>query len=318
MIGMSRNPKLISEKFWAMGTNISIDVVSDRNVSDKKIKEAIAAAKAVFEKYEQIFSRFRADSELARLNKNIGKRTKVSAEMLKVLELCVSQHNASEGYFEPRIIEALENIGYDKDFRSSDFNGGSLDKPLLKKIDDKLENNLRINPEDKTIFLKRRIDTTGIVKGYAVDRAAEDLQRYNLKNFIVDAGGDMYIEGHDSEKEEWRIAVEGVPENRLMLKLNHAGIATSGISRKHWRRGVKKFHHLINPKDPENFCQEFKTVTVLAEKTVDADALAKTLFLMGREKGRKFVEKNKIKVLFLDCRGNVFLSERMKENIITS
>lgn len=101
-----------------------------------------------------------------------------------------------------------------------------------------------------------------------------------------------------------------------MLKLKNEGIATSGISRKKWEAGGKKFHHLINPKDTENFSFDLKTVTVIREKTVEADGRAKVLFLMGKVKGLEFANRNNLKALFLDYKGNVYLSEKMKENVI--
>jgi thiamine biosynthesis lipoprotein ApbE len=83
--GMSRNPNLISEKFRAMGTDISIDVVLDESVSEEKIMKAIGTIKNLFEKHEQVFSRFRADSELSGINKNLGHEVEVSPAMLEVL-----------------------------------------------------------------------------------------------------------------------------------------------------------------------------------------------------------------------------------------
>lgn len=316
MIVMRHSLSLISEKFQAMGTDVSINVVLDKNISEEKAKKGIGKVKTVFEKYERIFSRFRPDSELCQLNKNIGKKVGISDEMLEVLKLCISQHKVSECYFDPRIIEILEQIGYDQDFKSHDLNASLPEKFLPGKIEEQLEKNVRISVEEKTVLLECRIDTTGIVKGYAVDKAAEALRREGFENFIVDAGGDMHIGGQSEEKKEWRIAIEGVPEKRLMLKLSHAGIATSGISRKHWQRGEKKVHHLINPKEPKKFPRDIKTVTVVDKKTADADALAKTLFLMGKAKGIEFAEKNQIKALFLDYRGNIIVSNKIKEHLI--
>ena len=110
------------------------------------------------------------------------------------------------------------------------------------------------------------MDFSGIAKGYIVDQAAEFLKKRGWKNFLVDAGGDMMISGRNSEGEKWRIAVEGVPEEKLMLEISGKGIATSGISRKKWQINGKKFHHLVNPKDPNNFSYELRTVSVIAQK----------------------------------------------------
>ena len=51
-----------------------------------------------------------------------------------------------------------------------------------------------------------------------------------------------------------------------MLEISETGIATSGISRKNGK-SRKKFHHLVNPKDPNHFSYELRTVTVIAQNT---------------------------------------------------
>jgi thiamine biosynthesis lipoprotein len=159
------------------------------------------------------------------------------------------------------------------------------------------------------------MDFSGIAKGYIVDQAAKFLKDNGWKNFLVDAGGDMNISGTNDEEKKWRIAVEGVPEEKLMLEISGKGIATSGISRKKWQIKGKKFHHLVNPNDPNNFSYEMRTVSVIAQNTENADGRAKTLVLMGKEKGLEFAKENKIAAIFLDYKGNIFVSPEAKKYV---
>jgi len=235
-----------------------------------------------------------------------------------VLSLCVKFYDLSEGYFDPRIIGVLEKIGYDKDFKSNDLNTKEAKKNETEKFDANLQEDLILDAEKKTVLIHRRIDTTGIAKGYTVDEAAQYLKEQGFENYIVDGSGDMKANGCNSENSVWRIGIEGLADSKLMLRLENEGIATSGISRKRWLLGDKKVHHLINPKDPENFSHNIKTVTVIDAKTVEADGRAKVLVLMGKEKGLKFADKYGIKALFLDYRGNVWLSKAIKENILVN
>jgi len=314
------NNILFSDNFRAMGTDVSVDIVIEKSAvnAEKEAKKALGEVKNIFEKNEKTFSRFKNDSELSKINKNLNREIRISEAMAEVLELCLKFYEESGGYFDPRVIGNLEQAGYDKDFRDSDLNSTEeMDKNLEKPVGE-LGNDLAINKEEGIVLIKKRIDTTGIVKGYTVDKAAEYLKSKKFKNFIVDAGGDMYAEGLNDKQEQWRVKVEGLENDKIMLELSREGIATSGISRKRWQRGSKKVHHLINPKDPENFSHELKTVTVIKNKTVEADGRAKVLFLMGLQDGMKFANVNKIKALFLDYKGNVYLSETIKENIILS
>ncbi len=310
------NRQTFKTEFRAMGTTVSADIVLEKTKEDSA-RKAFREIRTIFEKNEKIFSRFRPDSELSKINQNLGKEIRVSPEMLEVLELCLKFNKISEGYFDPRVIENLERIGYDKDFKSHDFNDRSGKEIFLEKIEGGLEDDLIIDARMRAVTIKKRIDTTGIAKGYTVDEAANYLSEKGFQNFIVDAGGDMLAQGVNDEGEDWRIGIEGLEDDRLMLKLKNEGIATSGISRKRWTIGGRKFHHLVNPKDPENFSYEIKTVTVIAEKTVEADGRAKVLVLMGKEKGLEFADRHDLKALFLDYKGNIYLSRRMKENILS-
>jgi FAD:protein FMN transferase len=313
-----RNDKIdpVVEKFRALGTDVEVEIVAVDDAEKEKALQVIGKVKEIFTKNEKIFSRFLEDSELSRLNKNIGKKKHVSAEMKDVLKLCLKFYAISDGFFDPRIIGTLERIGYDRDFKKLCLEEDLLPEKKFEKIEGRLENDLVIDDKENQVLLQKRMDTTGIAKGYTVDEAAEYLRAEGFENFIVDAGGDMFARGCDVTGEPWKIDIEGAEAKKILLKLENEGIATSGISRKRWARGEKKFHHLINPKDPENFSFDIKTVTVIDVKTVEADGRAKVLVLLGRDKGLEFAKKNNLKAAFLDYRGNIYLSEAMKNSIV--
>ncbi len=302
--------------FRAMGTDISVDIVSEKE-KGFEAEEAFQEIKKIFEKNEKIFSRFNPDSELSEINRNIGKEVAISPEMFELLELCLKFYDISDGYFDPRIIGNLEKAGYDKDFRSHDFNERAEREIILEKIGGDLKKDLTLKNGKRTVLIKKRIDTTGIAKGYTVDQAADHLKKMGFRNFIVEAGGDMRAAGKNQDSEVWKVGVEGIEDERLMLNLENESVATSGISRKRWQIGEKKFHHLIDPKDPEKFSFDIKTVTVIGKETVEADGWAKILLLMGREKGLEFANQNGLRALFLDYKGNAYLSRNMKQNLIS-
>jgi thiamine biosynthesis lipoprotein len=310
---MNCKNRKVGHDFRAMGTDVSLEIIADNTESAEK---SIKKVQNIFLKNEKIFSRFLPESELSKINNNLGREVEVPREMQEVLELVLKFHELSGGYFDPRIIGNLERIGYDKDFRSNNFNTQEARVIEIENISGKLTDDLKLNLGKKTVLVKKRIDTTGIAKGYTVDEAAEYLKKEGFDNFIIDTGGDMFAQGFNGDGEDWRIGVEGLEDDKIMLKLHNQGIATSGISRKKWEAGGKKFHHLVNPKSPADFSWDLKTVTVIKEKTVEADGRAKVLFLMGREKGLEFANQNNLKALFLDYKNNIYLSEAMKDKVL--
>ena len=298
--------------FKALGTDVRIEIILGIISCEKKEKaqDDLEKAKNIFFAKEKIFSRFDSDSELSKLNKNTSIWQKASSDMLYLAGRALYYNDISGGLYDPRVIEVLEKIGYDKDFKKKDFSKIELPSDF-SSVKNALSDDLKV--KNNKIFFARRMDFSGIAKGYIVDRAAEFLKSRKWKNFLADAGGDMMISGMNSEGKKWRIAVEGVPEEKLMLEITNAGIATSGISRKKWQIEGKKFHHLVNPKRPNEFSYELRTVSVIAQNTENADGRAKTLVLMGKERGLQFAKENKIAAILLDYKGNVLVSPEAKK-----
>lgn len=296
--------------FKSLGTDVNIRIVFDNETEKEKAKKDLKEAKSIFFSKEKIFSRFDPESELCQLNKNIGVWQKATPDIVYLAGRALYYNDISGGLYDPRVIEVLEKIGYDKDFKKKDFSKSELPSSF-PMIETGLGDDLKA--ADGKIFFARRMDFSGIAKGYIVDQAAEFLKKSGWKNFLVDAGGDMMISGLNGSGEKWRIAVEGVSEEKLMLEISGKGIATSGISRKKWQIKGKKFHHLVNPKNPNEFSYELRTVSVIAQNTENADGRAKTLVLMGKEKGMRFAKAYEIAAVFLDYKGNIFITPEAKK-----
>ncbi|MDD5490052.1 MAG: FAD:protein FMN transferase [Candidatus Moranbacteria bacterium] len=298
--------------FRALGTEIFLEIVLNGVYEKKKAESNLEETKRIYEEKQKVFCRFNPESELNRINKNIGAWQKASKDMLFLAERALFYNKISGGLYDPRVIEILEKIGYGKDFRKNDFS--KMKAPVnFDKIEKNLGDDLKI--KNGKIFFARRMDFSGIAKGYITDCAAEFLKQSGWKNFLIDSGGDMFATGKNAEGEKWRIEIEDVPKEKLMLEITERGIATSGISRKKWEIKGKKFHHLVNPKNPNKFSYELRTVSVIAENTENADGRAKTLVLMGKEKGPRFAKENKIAAIFLDYRGNIRVSPEAKKYI---
>jgi thiamine biosynthesis lipoprotein len=294
--------------FKALGTDISIQIISD-NVSSGFEEEI----KNFYSEKEKIFSRFDDNSELGRLNKNVGRYNSASSDIMEVARKCLKYHKNTDGYFDPRIIEVLENIGYDKDF--SKINSSVLERDFLdvQRLKNNLSDDLKVN--GNKIYFGHRMDFSGIAKGYITDKMAGFLRKKGYDNFLIDSGGDIRISGKDEKKESWKISLESVAEEKLLLELNNdfPAVATSGITRRKWENKNGKFHHLVNPKNLEEFSFGLKSVTVVAKTCEEADVLAKTLFLIGKGKGTQLSREKNIRSLFLDYKGNIQISREMKK-----
>jgi len=126
----------------------------------------------------------------------------------------------------------------------------------------------------------------GIGKGYIVDRAADVLQREGVESFMINAGGDIRVEGDHV----WHIAVEdphGQGKFPAELALKSGAIATSGGYEQAYDE-TGKIHHVVNPSSGLSPVQAL-SVSVCAPTVMEADALATASFVMGPKRGTNFV-----------------------------
>jgi FAD:protein FMN transferase len=303
--------EIFEDEFKALGTQIHIWVLFKPG-EEEKIKKDIKKLKEFYFRKEKIFSRFDPESELNYFNQNLGKFVKASEDFVYLCQKSLEYCEFSDGFFDPRVIEVLESIGYDKDFKKikpTDF----YDSENFEKNNTNLNEDLKMKGDE--VLFKKRMDFSGVAKGYITDEGVKFLKNHSFQNFILDSGGDMFASGLDNG-EKWEIDLEGFSADKLKLQIQDMAVATSGITRRKWEAKGKKFHHLINPKNPSVFSFDLKSVSAVGSTTEEADVLAKILFLMGKTEGLKFANQKNIPAIFLDYRGNVFVSKKTERYLI--
>jgi thiamine biosynthesis lipoprotein len=296
---MEKNNFLIKKKFEALGTEIEIQMIFGGEKKEK-IKKDLEKVESIYREKEKILSRFDGKSELAKLNNNLGNFFEVSEDIAYLAEKSFKYYDISGGIFDPRILDVLEKIGYDRDFKK--IKKQCKIEKGISLYDNPLIDDLAIY--GNTVKFLKKMDFSGIAKGYITDKAAKFLISRGWNNFLVDSGGDMYASGLNVDGKKWALNVEGIDEKSLLIRISNQGIATSGITRRKWNAGEKRVHHLVNPKSPNDFSFDLKTVTVICENVEMADFWAKVLFLNGVKKGLMLAEEKGIEAIFLDYKGN--------------
>jgi FAD:protein FMN transferase len=249
--------------FKAMGTTVEVLVEAQPSAA---VLAGLAGVRAEFERLEQVFSRFRDDSELSRLNEEGS--IDASADMLEVVGLALGARERTGGRFDPTLHDALVAAGYDRSFdqleegapRGAAAAGGG-----------------RVLVSGRRIELAEgvRLDLGGIVKGFAADRCARRLA--TVGPCLVNAGGDLAIGGARAAG-PWPVAVR-LPRGELTLALASGGLATSGRDRRRWEQDGRARHHLIDPATGEPATAAPLSVTVAARGATEAEVLAKAVFL---------------------------------------
>lgn len=130
-------------------------------------------------------------------------------------------------------------------------------------------------------------DPSGLVKGWAIYNAAKLLEHEGIKNFYVDAGGDIQTKGKNAQGNTWSVGIRdpfNVKEKKIVktVYLKDKGIATSGT----YIRG----QHIYNPKDRNKIISEIVSLSVIGTNVYEADRFATAAFAMGK-RGIEFLEE---------------------------
>lgn len=130
-----------------------------------------------------------------------------------------------------------------------------------------------------------QLDPLGLVKGWAIQQAAERLIAKGFNNFCLEIGGDIQVRGKNSQNQNWQIGIRN-PFNlseivKVIVLGNNEGVATSGT----YVRG----EHIYNPRQHYEPATEIISLTVIGPNVYEADRFATAAFAMG-EKGIGFIE----------------------------
>lgn len=310
---LTRGSQMRTASFRAMDTNVDLGVVEP---GDAASVAALDAVEALFLHYDRTLTRFSSESELAALNRSAGAPFQASPLLFEAVAAALSAAEASNGIFDPTVLDALVAAGYDKTFgivaliepRSPPGPASPLDGAFRE---------IRLDPATRTITLPQglHLDLGGIGKGMAVDAAAALLQPFG--SFYVDAGGDLRTSGQ-AEDGPWRVGVQNPfdPGRDLrVIEVGSVGIATSSSVRRRWRRGGVERHHLIDPRTGTSADSDLAAVTVVAEQATTADVLAKVALILGRERGRACVESHGAACLLVCADGRIDVSEAFPEPV---
>ena len=248
------------------------------------VETGFSLAQKFIEDSEKRFTRFSSQSELAQLNRSAGGWFDASKEMFEVVSLALQLYKKTAGLFDPSILEALEQAGYDRSMDEIRLYGPTavtvLARPKLHHFSE-----IRLDEQRARIALpiEMRIDLGGIAKSLIAEQAALLLSGW-AEACAVDAGGDIFFIGLPPGEKTWRVTLEDqLDEARglAVLKVPPGAVATSTVTKRRWKQGNKEQHHLIDPHTQQPAETDWLSVTVVASHAVQAEVYAKSLLIGG-------------------------------------
>ena len=287
---------------------------TDRSHADPAVGQALA----VFPAVHAACTRFDRNSPLMLANARPDEWHEGPPVLVDALRAAHGAHLATGGRFDPRVLDDLVRLGYDRSlpFEDGEVTTGGVATGRAAR-----------GPWSPR-FRRRRparfhlggvpVDLGGIGKSLGV-RWAADILAAAFDDYLLDAGGDCYCAGTGPERDGWRVAVEdpaGGDRPVAVLALRDAGCATSSTRLRRWRAGGIDAHHLIDPATGRPGGVGLAAVTVVAPDTADAEVAAKDLFLRGAADIADAAERNGVAALWVTTAGDAAASTAMAPHVV--
>ncbi|MBT8160083.1 MULTISPECIES: FAD:protein FMN transferase [Arthrobacter] len=259
---------------------------------------ALAAAedivRSVLAEIDQACSRFRADSELMRLQPVLAHGARVSPTLLTLVNHALDAARWTDGDVDPTLGADLTALGYDRDIVSvrlspdSLTSGGALNldrgEASLPSRNGAGWARVTVDGDVLTVPADLRLDLGATAKAHAADRAAATVHSLLGSGVLVSLGGDIATAGPAPLPGAWQILVQDLPSDplqRISLEPGFA-VATSSTQKRRWRHGGKDVHHILDPRFGLPAEDVWRSVTVAAPSCLEANAFSTAGVVRGR------------------------------------
>jgi thiamine biosynthesis lipoprotein len=265
-------------RFEAFGTDALL-AVSD----PARGGAAVAAVTRVVDEFDRACSRFRADSELSRLNWAAGFSVRVGPVLLDAVSAALRAARLTDGDVDPTVGEALIALGYDRSF-SELSESTARSRPLAAVPGWRT---VQVDRDAGTVRLAPGVslDLGATAKALAADRAAAAAREAAGCGVLVSFGGDLAVAG-PAPASGWRVRVTddhraGVEAPGQWITVWEGGLATSSVMVRRWQTDLGVAHHLVDPSTGRSVDGVWRTVSVCAASCLDANIASTAAIVRG-------------------------------------
>ena len=293
------NLKYYRREFKAMGTTCDIQLFA-RNKA--KAGKAADAAIADVQRLEALYSRYKSDSFLSEINRvaTVGGSIRVDEETASLLDYAVACYEQSDGLFD--ITSGILR-------RAWKFDQGKLpEQSLIDELLDKVGWHKVTWKRPVLAFSVpgMEIDFGGVVKEYAVDRAATLCYAQGIKHGVVNLGGDIKVIGPRGDGSPWRVGIRHPRDKTAILDtllLYEGALASSGDYERCITVNGVRYGHVLNPKTgwPVRY---LAAVSVVGDFCVVAGS-ASTIAMLKEEQGTEWLNDLGLPSLWVDVKGEI-------------
>ena len=270
------------------GTSYSVQYFSENQINFSNEVDSI------FGLINSSMSTYIDNSIISRVNNN--ESIEVDNHFINVFNTSKKIFNKTNGKFDPSVGVLVNFWGFGPKYIKKPID--SLEFTNLKNLVgfDMFEidnSNHIIRPNNS--FL----DFNAIAKGYTVDLISVFLDNNNIKNYLVEIGGEIRVKGVNlSKNNPWVVGIDA-PNYDITrdifntTELKNSAMATSGIYRKYKvDSNGKRYAHILDPISGAPTKTNILSVSVISDNCIEADAYATALHVMSLTEISNFLNIN--------------------------
>ena len=249
-------------------------------------------------------STWKPDSDLMQLNRApVGVWRDVPGQLVTVLDAALKVGRLSDGAFDIGVGDLVCAWGFGPDGGTAAAADPGQRTPAHLALDlDPSRNRVRKHAPVT-------LDLCGIAKGYGVDELSKVLETSGITSYLVSIDGELRAGGPKPDGSAWRVAVEkpdiGHREAAGVIDLVDASLATSGDYRHFVERDGVRYAHTIDPREHAPLLNGPAAVTVRAQTSMEADAWATAMMVLGPVRGSELASDLGLEVLFAEREGDL-------------
>lgn len=271
---------ITARSFRALGTTATV-VVTDPS----RAIEAEGILRTETEAIDRACSRFRPDSELAHLHANAGRTVAVSSLLFESLDVAYSVAERTHGAVDPTVGNAMETLGYDRDFEQIESRPLQIADP--GPVPGFWHLHLDRRQRAVRIPIGVHLDLGSSAKALLADRAAAQVASALDSGALVSIGGDVAVAGAPPT-EGWAIGIAmdssaDADEVDQVVAIYGGGLASSSSEIRAWQMGSACVHHIVDPATGGSSSRFWRLVSAAGASCVDANALSTAAMVWGEE-----------------------------------
>lgn len=271
--------KEYSKNLYYMDTYINIKITCNNKY---KAQKALNDAENLFKDYHNLTNRYDKNSELYLLNHHKGE-LKTDKKLYELISYAYSWYSKTNELFNINIGEVIDTW---KKYRDR---GSGI--PTKEELNTNINiNNIELLGNNVILNKGANLDLGGIVKGYVTKLVGIRFKKLGIKDYIINAGGNVLVGEKDNSK--YKIGIESpLKDGNIyqIVKGNNISVVTSGSYERFYEYDGKLYHHIINPNTlyPSEY---MKSVTIISDDSALSDILSTTLFLMPIDEGVEYLK----------------------------